>query len=64
MAMGATHDVAEIFGTTSPANQAAYAAHLNLHQLRVMSAIGHCRTVVRGANVEACTDCGLLAGRL
>jgi hypothetical protein len=31
---------------------------LSLHQLRVMSAIEHCRTAALGGHVEACEDCG------
>jgi hypothetical protein len=31
---------------------------LSLHQLKVMSAIEHCRTAALGGHVEACTDCG------
>jgi len=29
-----------------------------LHQLKVMSAIEHCRTAALGGHTEACTDCG------
>ena len=31
---------------------------MSLHQLKVMSAIEHCRTAALGGHVEACTDCG------
>ena len=31
---------------------------ISLHQLKVMSAIEHCRTAAMGGHVEACTDCG------
>src|SRR3546814_3146594 len=34
------------------------AGHLSLHQLKIMSAIEHCRTAALGGHVEACTDCG------
>ena len=36
----------------------SHAGHLSLHQLKVMSAIEHCRTAALGGHVEACTDCG------
>ena len=36
----------------------AHAGHLSLHQLKVMSAIEHCRTAALGGHVEACEDCG------
>lgn len=36
----------------------AYAGHLSLHQLKVMSAIEQCRTATLGGHTEACTDCG------
>ena len=38
--------------------RASHAGHLSLHQLKVMSAIEHCRTAAMGGHVEACTDCG------
>nr|WP_247712269.1 IS91 family transposase [Qipengyuania qiaonensis] len=41
-----------------PAYRAAHAGHLSLHQIKVMSAIEHCRTAAMGGHVEACTDCG------
>jgi len=51
-------EVADIFRAAGPAYRAAHAGHLSLHQLKVMSAIEHCRTAVMGGHVEACTDCG------
>jgi hypothetical protein len=51
-------EVADIFRTAGPAYRAAYARHLSLHQLKVMSAIEHCRTATLGGHVEACDDCG------
>ncbi|CAN5502470.1 IS91 family transposase [soil metagenome] len=56
--MRAGLEVADIFRAASPAYRAAHAGHLSLHQLKVMSAIEHCRTAVMGGHVEACTDCG------
>jgi hypothetical protein len=51
-------EVADIFRAAGPAYRAAYAGHLSLHQLKVMSAIEHCRTATLGGHVEACDDCG------
>jgi len=51
-------EVADIFHVAGPAYRAAHAGHLSLHQLKVMSAIEHCRTAALGGHVEACTDCG------
>ena len=51
-------EVADIFRAAGPAYRADHAGHLGLHQLKVMSAIEHCRTAVMGGHVEACTDCG------
>ncbi len=56
--MRASLEVADIFRTAGPAYRAAHAGHLSLHQLKVMSAIEHCRTAIMGGHVEACTDCG------
>src|SRR3546814_15700027 len=41
-----------------PTYRAAHAGHLSLHQLKIMSAIEHCRTAALGGHGEACTDCG------
>ncbi len=55
--MRASLEVADIFRAAGPAYRAAHAGHLSLHQLKVMSAIEHCRTAALGGHVEACTDC-------
>ncbi|MDP3676158.1 MAG: IS91 family transposase [Novosphingobium sp.] len=47
-----------MFRAVGPAYRAAHAGHLSLHQLKVMSAIEHCRTAALGGHVEACEDCG------
>jgi hypothetical protein len=54
----ASLEVADIFRAAGPTYRADHAGHLGLHQLKVMSAIEHCRTAVMGGHVEACTDCG------
>jgi hypothetical protein len=54
----ASIEVADIFRAAGPAYRAAHAAHLSLAQLKVMSAIEHCRTAALGGHVEACEDCG------
>jgi Transposase zinc-binding domain len=51
-------EVADIFRAAGPTYRAIHAAHLSLHQLKVMSAIEHCRTASLGGHVEACEDCG------
>lgn len=51
-------EVADIFRSAGSAYRAAHAGHLSLHQLKIMSAIEHCRTAALGGHVEACTDCG------
>jgi hypothetical protein len=51
-------EVADIFRTAGPVYRAAHAGHLSLHQLKIMSAVEHCRTAAMGGHVEACTDCG------
>ena len=56
--MRADHEVADIFRAAGPSYRAEHAGHLSLHQLKVMSAIEHCRTAVLGGHVEACEDCG------
>ena len=56
--MPASLEVADIFRTAGPAYRAAHAGHLSLHQLKVMSAIEHCRTAALGGHVEACEKCG------
>jgi hypothetical protein len=52
------HEVADIFRAAGPTYREAHAGHLSLHQLKVMSAIEHCRTAALGGHVEACEDCG------
>jgi hypothetical protein len=54
----ASLEVADIFRSAGPGYRAAYAGHLSLHQLKVMSAIETCRTAALGGHVEACDDCG------
>ncbi len=56
--MRASIEVADIFRAAGPAYRARHAGHLSLHQLKIMSAIEHCRTAALGGHVEACTDCG------
>ena len=56
--MPASIEVADIFRAIGPAYRAAHAGHLSLAQLKVMTAIEHCRTAALGGHVEACTDCG------
>jgi hypothetical protein len=51
-------EVADIFRAAGPAYRVAHAGHLSLQQLKVMSAIEHCRTAALGGHVEACEDCG------
>ena len=51
-------EVADVFRSAGPAYRSAHAGHLSLHQLRIMSAVEHCRTAVLGGHVEACEDCG------
>lgn len=51
-------EVADIFNLAGPAYRAVHAGHLSLQQLKVMSAIEHCRTAALGGHVEACEDCG------
>lgn len=56
--MRASIEVADIFGAAGPTYRADHAGHLSLQQLKVMSAIEHCRTAALGGHVEACEDCG------
>jgi hypothetical protein len=51
-------EVADIFRIAGPAYRSLHAGHLSLAQLKVMSAIEHCRTAALGGHVEACKDCG------
>jgi hypothetical protein len=50
-------EVADIFRACGPAYRRDHAAHLNLPQLKVMSAIENCRTAALGGHVAACTKC-------
>jgi len=56
--MRASLEVADILRAAGPAYRTAHSGHLSLQQLKVMSAIEHCRTAALGGHVEACTDCG------
>ncbi len=51
-------EVADIFRAHGAAWRRARAGHLSLGQLKVMSAIEHCRTAALGGHVAACQDCG------
>jgi hypothetical protein len=51
-------EVADIFRDYGPAWRRANAGHVSLGQLKVMSAIGYCRTAWLGGHVAACQDCG------
>ncbi|MEL6841421.1 MAG: IS91 family transposase [Pseudomonadota bacterium] len=50
-------EVADIFRAHGVAYRRANDGHLNLAQLKVMSAIETCRTEVLGGHVAACTEC-------
>ncbi|WP_264214076.1 IS91 family transposase [Leisingera thetidis] len=50
-------EVADIFRTHGPAYRRANVGHLNLAQLKAMSAIEACRTEALGGHVAACTKC-------
>jgi hypothetical protein len=54
----ASLEVADVLQAAGPAYRTAQAGHLSLEQLKVMSAIEHCRTAALGGHVEACIDCG------
>jgi len=56
--MRASIEVADIFRAAGPAYRAMHAGHLSRHQLKIMSAVEHCRTAALGGHVEACQDCG------
>ncbi|MER9633581.1 transposase zinc-binding domain-containing protein, partial [Mesorhizobium sp. M0228] len=51
--MRADLEVADIFRAAGPGYRVAHAGHLSLQQLKVMSAIEHCRTAALGGHVEA-----------
>ncbi len=50
-------EVADIFRAHGPAYRHDHDGHLNLPQLKVMSAIENCRTAALGGHVAACTKC-------
>ncbi|WP_372574890.1 IS91 family transposase [Ruegeria jejuensis] len=50
-------EVADIFRAHGPAYRREHAGHLNLQQLKVMSAIESCRTAALGGHVASCTKC-------
>jgi Putative transposase/Transposase zinc-binding domain len=50
-------EVADIFRAHGPAWRRANAGHVSLGQLKVMSAIEHCRTAALGGHVARCEDC-------
>lgn len=56
--MRASIEVADVFRRAGAAYRAAHAGHLSLDQLKVMSAVEHCRTAALGGHVDACEDCG------
>ncbi|WP_455274401.1 IS91 family transposase [Rhizobium herbae] len=51
-------EVADIFRVAGSTYRKAHAGQLSLAQLKVMSAVEHCRTAALGGHVEACEDCG------
>jgi hypothetical protein len=50
-------EVADIFRVHGPAWRHANAGHISLGQLKVMSAIEHCRTAALGGHVTRCEKC-------
>jgi hypothetical protein len=50
-------EVADIFRVHGPIWRAANAGHVSLGQLKVMSAITHCRTAALGGHVARCEKC-------
>lgn len=50
-------EVADIFRAHGPTYRREQAGHLNLPQLKVMSAVENCRTAALGGHVAACTKC-------
>jgi hypothetical protein len=50
-------EVADIFRDHGPAWRAANAGHISFDQLKVMSAVAHCRTAALGGHVARCEDC-------
>ncbi len=58
--MRASIEVADVFRVAGPAYRVARTGHLSLAELKIMSAIEHCRTAALGGHVEGCDDCGHL----
>jgi len=58
--MGERIEVVDILRVAGPAFRTSRAGHLSLSELKVMSAIEHCRTAALGGHVEGCDDCGHL----
>ncbi|MEZ7137877.1 IS91 family transposase [Komagataeibacter sp. SM21] len=56
--MSASLELGDIFRAAGPAWRIAHAGRLPLQQLKVMSAVEHCRTAALGGHVAACGDCG------
>ena len=50
-------EVADIFRAHGPAWRHANAGHVSLDQLKVMSAITHCRTAILGGHLMRCEKC-------
>lgn len=50
-------EVADIFRAHGPAWREANAGHISLEQLKVMSAIEHCRSAALGGHVMRCEAC-------
>jgi len=50
-------EVADIFRAHGAAYRQEHEGHLNLPQLKVMSAVENCRTAALGGHVAACTKC-------
>ncbi len=50
-------EVADIFRAYGPAWRSANVGHVSLGQLKVMSAIEHCRTAAFGGHVARCEKC-------
>lgn len=50
-------EVADIFRAHGAAYRREHAGHLNLPQLKVMSAVENCRTAALGGHVAVCTKC-------
>jgi hypothetical protein len=50
-------EVADIFRAHGPAWRRVQAGHLSLGQLKVMSAVEHCRTAALGGHVARCEEC-------